>query len=187
MHAHKHVRKRVHVRRRLGVAAVALATTIIATPQAHAAPVARTQTVEAVVAKKSKRHWGRYWGWSRPWHRTPTAVEIVLATARAQLGKPYVYGSAGPNTFDCSGLTMFVWAAAGVALPHNAAAQDGVVRHVGRTQLRPGDLVFFGHRYIGHVGIYIGGGKMIHAPYSGARVRVEPLQSDLAGAGRPSR
>jgi len=191
MRARKHVRK--HKRRRLGVAMLAVATSIVAVPQAQAAPAARTvgtETVQATTPKKSKRHWGRYWGWSHPaalMHHTPSAVEIVLAKARAQLGKPYVYGSAGPNSFDCSGFTMFVWAAAGVGLPHNAAAQYDSVRHVPAKDLRPGDLVFFGSGGIGHVGLYVGGGKMIHAPYTGTRVQVAPLQSDLVGAGRPSR
>ncbi len=191
MHAHKHVRK--HKRRRIGVAVLAVVTSFIAVPHAQAAPIARTsgtESAQAAPTKKSKRHWGRIWGWSRPglWlHHTPTAIEIVLAKARAQLGKPYVYGSDGPNSFDCSGLTMFVWAAASVALPHNAAAQYDAVRHVATKDLRPGDLVFFGHRGIGHVGLYIGGGKMIHAPYTGTSVQVAPLQSDLVGAGRPSR
>jgi cell wall-associated NlpC family hydrolase len=105
--------------------------------------------------------------------------------ARRQLGKPYAYGSAGPGTFDCSGLTMFVWSHAGVELPHNAAAQYDSIRHVAMKDLRPGDLVFSGRGGIGHVGIYIGGGRMIHAPHSGARVEVAPLRSNLIGAGRP--
>jgi cell wall-associated NlpC family hydrolase len=115
-------------------------------------------------------------------HR-PSAIEIVLAMARRQLGKPYVYGSAGPGTFDCSGLTMFVWGHAGVDLPHNAAAQYASMRHVAPKDIRPGDLVFSGG--LGHVGLYIGDGKMIHAPHSGARVEVAPLHSNLAGVGRP--
>jgi cell wall-associated NlpC family hydrolase len=189
MHAHKHVRKRVHVRKRLGAAALALAASMIAMPQAQASPAVRAEAVQAFVPKKSKRlHWGRYWGWSRPAvHHAPTVIEIVLAKARAQLGKPYVYGSAGPNSFDCSGLTQFVYAAAGIALPHNAAAQYDTVRHVAMKDIRPGDLVFYGHGGIGHVGLYVGGGKMIHAPYTGTNVQVAPLQSDLVGAGRPAR
>ena len=199
MHAHAPVRRRVHshatsrrrMRRRLGFAAVALATTIIATqPAAQATPVTRAagaEAAQAIVPKKSRRHWGRFWGWARPsvlLHQMPTAIDIVLAKAHLQLGKPYVYGNDGPNSFDCSGLTKFVWAAAGVDLPHNAAAQYDLVRHVSMKEIRPGDLVFFGYGGIGHVGIYVGGGKMIHAPYTGTNVQVAPLQSNLVGAGR---
>jgi cell wall-associated NlpC family hydrolase len=194
MHAHNAVRKRTHVRRRIGLAFLALATSVVATPSpAQASPATRAAEPgigQAVVPKKSRRHWGRQWGWAHSIasaHHVPTAIEIVLAKARAQLGKPYVYGAAGPNAFDCSGFTQFVWAAAGVSLPHNAAAQYGTVRHIAAKDLRPGDLVFFGGGYIGHVGLYIGGGKMIHAPYTGTNVQVAPLQSDLVGAGRPSR
>jgi cell wall-associated NlpC family hydrolase len=106
--------------------------------------------------------------------------------AYAQLGKRYRYGAAGAITFDCSGLTMRAWAAAGVSLSHNAAAQYASTHHVARSALQPGDLVFFG-RPIHHVGIYIGGGKFIEAPYTGADVRISNLssRSDFAGASRP--
>ena len=110
----------------------------------------------------------------------------VLRYAYAQLGKPYRYGASGARTFDCSGLTMKAWAAAGVALSHNAAAQYHSTRHVARNALQPGDLVYFG-RSIHHVGIYIGGGKFIEAPYTGARIRISNLSArhDYAGASRP--
>jgi peptidoglycan DL-endopeptidase CwlO len=106
--------------------------------------------------------------------------------AYAQLGKRYRYGAAGAITFDCSGLTMRAWAAAGVSLGHNAAAQYGSTRHVARSALQPGDLVYFGHP-IHHVGIYIGGGRFIEAPYTGADIRISNLSSrhDFAGASRP--
>lgn len=106
--------------------------------------------------------------------------------AYAQLGKRYRYGAAGAITFDCSGLTMRAWAAAGVSLSHNAAAQYASTRHVARSALQPGDLVYFG-RPIHHVGIYIGGGQFIEAPYTGADVRISSLSSrhDFAGASRP--
>jgi cell wall-associated NlpC family hydrolase len=107
---------------------------------------------------------------------------IALATARAQLGKPYVYGADGPSSFDCSGLTMFAWHAAGVDLPHNSWAQQDVTKEVPVDKMEPGDLVF----YPGHVGIYIGHGEMIHAPHTGANVEIAPLQSDIIGAGRPA-
>ncbi|GAB3845754.1 NlpC/P60 family protein [Dactylosporangium cerinum] len=105
--------------------------------------------------------------------------------AWAQLGKKYVWGTAGPNTFDCSGLTMMAWKAAGVSLPHNAAQQWQKVRHISRSQLAPGDLVFYNN--LGHVGIYIGNNQIIHAPNSRTVVKVAPVDIDkLYGYGRPA-
>lgn len=105
--------------------------------------------------------------------------------AWAQLGKRYVWGAAGPNTFDCSGLTMMAWRSAGVSLPHNAAQQWQKVRHISRSQLAPGDLVFYNG--LGHVGIYIGNNQIIHAPNSRTVVKVAPIDIDsLYGYGRPT-
>jgi cell wall-associated NlpC family hydrolase len=113
--------------------------------------------------------------------RAAAAVQF----AYAQLGKPYVYGAAGPNSYDCSGLTMAAWAAAGVSLPHNAAMQQSMLPYVSRENLQPGDLVFFGNP-AGHVGIYIGGGRFIHAPHTGDVVRIADLAyMDFSGGGRP--
>jgi cell wall-associated NlpC family hydrolase len=112
------------------------------------------------------------------------AAEAVR-TAYAQLGDPYVYGAAGPSSFDCSGLTMYSWAAAGVSLPHSSSAQYSAVRHVSMNELQPGDLVFY-YSPISHVGIYIGGGTIIDAPYPGLSVHISGLYSmPVAGAGRP--
>ncbi|MEP7054241.1 MAG: NlpC/P60 family protein [Actinomycetota bacterium] len=83
---------------------------------------------------------------------------IAVRAAYAQLGKPYVWAADGPDTFDCSGLTLFAWAKAGVSLPHSSRAQFNEGRHVGRGELRPGDLVFYGSP-IHHVGMYIGVGN----------------------------
>jgi cell wall-associated NlpC family hydrolase len=117
---------------------------------------------------------------------TSSRAAAVLRYAYAQLGKPYRYGAAGARTFDCSGLSMRAWQAAGVSLSHNAAAQYYSTPHVARSKLEPGDLVYFGFP-IHHVGIYIGGGKMIEAPYTGADVRITSFgyRSDYAGASRP--
>ena len=109
----------------------------------------------------------------------------AVEEARRQLGKPYRYGAAGPDSFDCSGLTMYAWRAGGVSLPHSAAMQYDAIPHVAVTQLQPGDLVFFGSP-IYHEGIYVGGGQMIEAPHTGANVRYASIyRSDLVGAGRP--
>jgi cell wall-associated NlpC family hydrolase len=109
----------------------------------------------------------------------------AISEARAQLGKPYSWGGSGPNTFDCSGLTAWAWRAAGVSLPHNAAAQQGMGRSVSRGDLQPGDLVFFGSPAY-HVGLYVGDGMMIHAPTSGDVVKMSSLSymSDYSGATR---
>jgi peptidoglycan DL-endopeptidase CwlO len=105
--------------------------------------------------------------------------------AYAQLGKPYVWGGAGPNSFDCSGLTMMAWNAAGVSLPHNAAMQQSDIPAVSLSALQPGDLIFFGSPAF-HVGIYVGGGNMIQAPHTGADVEVTPVSyMTPSGAGRP--
>lgn len=97
---------------------------------------------------------------------------IAIRFALKQIGDRYVFGAAGMIYWDCSGLTMRAYQAAGVSLPHSAAAQSNYGRRVPLSQLRPGDLVFFGSP-ISHNGIYLGGGKMVDAPHTGARVRVE--------------
>ena len=110
----------------------------------------------------------------------------AVAEAYKQLGKPYVWGAAGPDSFDCSGLTQWVWAKAGVQLPHYTGDQWNAGRHVTKDQLIPGDLVFF-DASLDHVGIYIGNGQMIHAPHTGAVIRVENVWWDsFQGAIRPS-
>ena len=98
----------------------------------------------------------------------------VVAIAMQYLGIPYVWGAASPSSgFDCSGLTMYVFAQGGVSLPHYAAAQYGMGVPVSRDQLQPGDLVFF--HGLGHMGMYIGGGSFIHAPHTGDVVKISSL------------
>lgn len=110
------------------------------------------------------------------------AVRFVYA----QLGKPYRWGAEGPDSFDCSGLTMAAWAAAGVGLPHSAAGQFGVVRRVDRADLRPGDLVFY-YRDVHHVGMYIGAGRIIDAPRTGERIAMRQIDFvPITGYGRPA-
>jgi cell wall-associated NlpC family hydrolase len=99
----------------------------------------------------------------------PEAAQIAMH----YLGVRYVWGGATPAGFDCSGLVMYVFAQLGVALPHYAAAQYGFGTPVPRDQLQPGDLVFFDG--LNHVGIYVGGGDMIHAPHTGDVVKISPL------------
>jgi len=101
---------------------------------------------------------------------------IAVQTALAQLGKPYVYGAAGPSAFDCSGLTMYSWAAAGVALSHASSVQSGQGVPVAISALQPGDLVFY-YSPVSHVGMYIGNGQVVHAPHPGTVVQIVPLTS----------
>lgn len=111
-------------------------------------------------------------------------ASAVIRFAQQQLGKPYEYGAAGPNTWDCSGLTMVAWSQAGVGLPHSAAGQwDDTVR-ISYADLQPGDLVFF-YQPVDHVGIYVGNGTMIDAPHTGANVEYDSIWwSGLDGFGR---
>ncbi len=101
---------------------------------------------------------------------------IAVQTALAQLGKPYVYGAAGPSSFDCSGLTMYAWAAAGVSLSHASSVQSGQGVAVSISALQPGDLVFY-YSPVSHVAMYIGNGQVIHAPHPGSSVEIVPLYS----------
>jgi len=110
---------------------------------------------------------------------------IAVRYAYAQLGKPYQWGGAGPDSFDCSGLTMRSWGAAGVSLPHSAAGQQAELPRVSLSALEPGDLVFFGDPAY-HTAIYIGGGDIIQAPHTGAVVEISPLsEMPPTSAGRP--
>ena len=95
---------------------------------------------------------------------------IAIKYALKQIGDRYVFGSSGMVTWDCSGLTMRAFQAAGVSLPHSSAAQSRLGKKVSLNALKPGDLLFYG-RPVSHVGIYLGGGKMVHAPRSGSRVK----------------
>jgi cell wall-associated NlpC family hydrolase len=106
------------------------------------------------------------------------AAQVAVDTALAQLGDPYVWAAGGPNAFDCSGLTQYAYAAAGVRLPHSSAAQSRMGTAVPRSELQPGDLVFF-RSPVSHVGMYIGGGRMVHAATFGVPVQVTSV--DMAG------
>ncbi|MER7056075.1 MULTISPECIES: NlpC/P60 family protein [unclassified Streptomyces] len=106
-----------------------------------------------------------------------TKAEKALAFARAQIGKPYVWGATGPGSYDCSGLTQAAWKAAGVTLPRTTYDQVETGTTVPLSQAQPGDLVFF-YDDVTHVGLYIGDGMMIHAPKPGAYVREESVFYD---------
>ncbi|MET7404486.1 C40 family peptidase [Streptomyces parvulus] len=106
-----------------------------------------------------------------------TKADKALAFARAQIGKPYVWGATGPGSYDCSGLTQAAWKAAGVSLPRVTYDQVNAGTTVPVSQAQPGDLVFF-YDDLSHVGLYIGNGMMIHAPKPGAYVREESIYYD---------
>nr|WP_246324204.1 C40 family peptidase [Petropleomorpha daqingensis] len=111
-------------------------------------------------------------------------IATAIRTALAQVGKPYVFGASGPNGFDCSGLTMFAYAAAGVSLPHSSSAQSRLGVAVSRSELQPGDLVYF-YSPVSHVGLYIGNGMMVHARTYGQPVAVTTVDMNgYAGARR---
>ncbi|MEU6721655.1 C40 family peptidase [Nonomuraea sp. NPDC046802] len=113
----------------------------------------------------------------------------AVAVAEAQLGDPYRYGATGPDAFDCSGLVQHAWRKAGVELPRVTGGQYRALHvKVSWSDVKPGDLMFFGG--FGHVAMYVGGGRIIHAPRTGERVRFERLnqkwlRSTFSGAARP--
>lgn len=113
-------------------------------------------------------------------------VSAVLAAASSQIGTPYVWAGSSPATgFDCSGFTMWAWSHGGRSLPHSAAAQMGMTRRISRSQLQPGDLVFYGSP-VHHVALYVGNNTIVHAPGRGKFVRYDSVDywSAYAGAGR---
>jgi cell wall-associated NlpC family hydrolase len=115
------------------------------------------------------------------------SARAALNYAYAQLGKPYVYGGTGPNGYDCSGLTMMSWRAAGVSLPRVVPDQYNATRRVAQSDIQPGDLIFFSG--LGHVGMIVDSGHFIHAPRTGENVMVSPIagywQGQIVGFGRP--
>jgi peptidoglycan DL-endopeptidase CwlO len=105
----------------------------------------------------------------------------AVAYAYAQLGKPYCYAGVGPDCYDCSGLTMMAWGQAGVGMPHGSTEQYNMFPRVALSEAQPGDLIVWD----GHVGLYIGGGMMIHAPHTGTVVQIAPIYGTPWGAVRP--
>ena len=140
------------------------------------------QAAAAAAARASRSR-----SFDTPTYNGPASGRAAVAVQEAyrQLGKPYQWGAAGPDRFDCSGLTMWVWAKAGVSLPHQSGQQYAGGNKVSRSDIQPGDLTFYGSP-IHHVGIYIGNGKMISAPHTGDFVKIQDaFRSDYVGAIRP--
>ena len=128
---------------------------------------------------------------SRSTQRAPMHVAVngnagaAVNFALQQVGEPYVYGAAGPDQWDCSGLTMVAWAQGGVSLPHSAEQQQGYGTPVSSSDLQPGDLVFY-YSPVHHVGMYIGNGKIVHAANPNDGVTIAPVFSmPYSGAVRP--
>jgi len=137
--------------------------------------------VLVLLALCAARAGGALAGIDRPWKPKPSRASLaarerarIVRFARRYLGIPYSYGGTSPASgFDCSGFTRFVYAHFGIELPHFSGGQFDLGRRVARAALRPGDLVFFDG--LGHVGIYVGRGLFIHAPHTGTRVSIDPL------------
>jgi len=115
-------------------------------------------------------------GTTNPIGGPSSGAGAAIAAAQSVLGVPYVWAGASPSGFDCSGLVMWAWAHGGKSLPHSSEAQYAMSQHIPLSALQPGDLIFFNEGGdIGHVGLYIGGGMMIHAPHTGSVVQVESI------------
>jgi cell wall-associated NlpC family hydrolase len=166
------VEGRIASERRLYSSVRAQIQRMISAQQAQQAAAARAATVAQTQVATPKVSFGA----------GPTSTSVagaryssVVGIAEQYLGVPYVFGGESPSGFDCSGLVAYVYAQVGVSLPHYTVAQynyaDSV--SVSRSQLEPGDLVFFAG--LGHVGIYVGGGQFIHAPHTGSVVRIDSL------------
>ena len=130
---------------------------------------------------------GSYRPWPCPSEYAPTKGYKAALYACRQAGDAYSMGAAGPSAFDCSGLTMMAWQQAGVYLPHNARSQQGSIKSVRRADLRVGDLVFY-YGDVHHVAIYVGNGKVMHAPTYGDQVRMRVLEDvgPVHSYGRPA-
>jgi len=130
---------------------------------------------------------GSFRPWPCPAAYEPTAGYKAAKFACSQAGKPYVWAASGPSSYDCSGLTLAAWKQVGVSLPHNALSQSQSMPHVSRANLKIGDLVFY-YSSVHHVAIYVGDGKVMHAPTAGDNVRMADM--DEAGPinsfGRPN-
>jgi cell wall-associated NlpC family hydrolase len=154
---------------------------------AERAARARARAAEAAIARTPWRS-----GSARGARRPGGAAGRAVAFARGQIGRPYVWGASGPSSYDCSGLMMAAYRSAGVWLPRVSRAQWNTGPRVGLGSLAPGDLVFFAYNVgdpstIHHVGMYVGGGAMVEAPYSGASVRIASIgRRDYIGAVRPT-
>jgi cell wall-associated NlpC family hydrolase len=154
-----------------------------AAAQAAAAALAQQQAAAQAAAAQQQQNFNGG-GSPDPAATGSNGAQIAVKWAYAELGRPYIWGANGPNAFDCSGLTQYVWGKAGVYLPHYTGDQWNSGRHIDRSQLQPGDLVFY-YSDLHHMALYIGNGQVIQAPHTGDVVKVSPLDiGPYAGAVR---
>lgn len=128
------------------------------------------------------------WRRSAPSSASTGTIQRAIVAARAQIGKPYKWGAAGPDSFDCGGLVWYAWKQAGVFMPRGTAHElFGKLREVAKSDLVPGDMLFYGTAAkLHHVALYIGNGRMIHAPHTGSTVMESPITAlpDFYAGGR---
>jgi peptidoglycan DL-endopeptidase CwlO len=163
---------------------------LIAKQAAHEAELAtRKKEIEAKIAELQKLQQRLFGGGGGTGNLKPAACpaetppnsQALAAVQRAcaQIGKPYVYAAEGPNAFDCSGLTKYAWLAGGKTLTHQSVAQLKQTSRVSKSELAPGDLIFFySTTSPSHVGMYVGGGWMVHASRAGVPVRMKDVSKD---------
>lgn len=153
--------------------------------QAFELPPAPTATPQARAVVASRSHITRVVFPTSKLSRSQ-GLRAVLSTAHSLIGRPYRWGASGPNAFDCSGFTSFVWRAAGLYLPHSSVGQYNSLPRVSLSSLQPGDLVFSRWNGGGHIGLYIGGGRMISAPQTGRHIEISAIRGHTIGAVRPA-
>lgn len=151
----------------------------------HAKKVKKAKKAKLVKTKKAKRVKKIKLAKSKRVKLKAALPVKALKVARNQKGDPYRYGASGPSAFDCSGLTSYSYKRAGKSLPRSSGAQRSATKRISRSKARKGDLVFFhGRGGVYHVGLYEGGNKILHAPYSGTRVRTEKIWTSNVSFGR---
>ena len=177
------VKTQLAARKQLLAGLTAEIQTLIAQKIAQEKAAEQARTMALLLRQRSAASGGIILGGNPP---TSSKAAAAVYWAEKEIGKPYVWAAAGPDTFDCSGLMVWAYSHVGINLNHYSGDQINEGSPVSRSELEPGDLVFFGSP-IHHVGMYVGGGNFIEAPYSGTDVRISQLsdRSDFAGATRP--
>jgi cell wall-associated NlpC family hydrolase len=158
-------------RRRFLLSALLLAATVVvaaAVMSGFALVTGAAQTASAAVIRQPSPYPS-----PRPANVKPTVGELVARIALREVGVPYRWGGESPNGFDCSGLVRWSYLRVGIDLPHSSYALFGRGHRVAQGHMKPGDVLFFDG--LGHVGLYVGRGRMVHAPYSGRDVEVVRL------------